>query len=61
MRYSRTYRGAEVHTIQYPKPYGFFAFMGDIIMTIFTSGFWLVWIFVREMRRRRCTMYFSGC
>ena len=52
MRYSRTYRGAEVHTIQYPKPYGFLAFMGDIIMTLVTGGLWLIWIFVREMRRR---------
>lgn len=34
------------------KQYGFFAFLFDIIMTFITSGFWLIWIFVREMRRR---------
>ena len=34
------------------KPYGFFAFMGDIFMTLVTGGLWLIWIFVREMRGR---------
>lgn len=35
------------------KSYGFWKFMGDIFMTIVTSGLWLIWIFVREMRGRR--------
>jgi len=34
------------------RKYGFWKFMGDLFMTIITSGFWLIWIFVREMRRR---------
>lgn len=34
-----------------PK-YGFWKFIGDVFMTVFTAGFWLIWIFVREMRRR---------
>lgn len=34
------------------KSYGFFSFVGDVIMTLITGGFWLIWIFVREMRRR---------
>jgi hypothetical protein len=34
------------------RPYGCLAFIFDIIMTCITSGFWLIWIFVREMRRR---------
>lgn len=34
------------------KPYGFWKFVGDCIMTVFTFGFWLIWIFVREMRNR---------
>jgi hypothetical protein len=34
------------------KNYGFFSFVGDCIMVILTCGFWLIWIFVREMRRR---------
>jgi hypothetical protein len=32
--------------------YGFGSFLFDIIMTIFTAGFWLIWVFVREMRGR---------
>lgn len=34
------------------KRYGFFSFMFDILMTAITSGLWLIWIFVREMRNR---------
>ena len=26
--------------------------MGDCIMVFLTCGLWLIWIFVREMRRR---------
>jgi hypothetical protein len=36
-----------------PRPkYGFWKFMGDVFMTFLTGGLWLIWIFVREMRRR---------
>jgi hypothetical protein len=34
------------------RSYGFWNFVGDVILTILTSGFWLIWIFVRELRRR---------
>jgi hypothetical protein len=34
------------------KRYGFFHFMGDCIMIALTCGFWLVWIFIREMRNQ---------
>ena len=34
------------------KTYGFWNFMGDVLMTCCTGGLWLIWIFVREMRRR---------
>ena len=34
------------------KSYGFWAFVGDVIMTVITAGFWLIFIFVREVRRR---------
>lgn len=34
------------------RHYGFFSFVGDIFMTVLTCGFWLIWVFVREMRRR---------
>lgn len=33
------------------KPYGFFGFVFDCAMTLVTGGLWLIWIFVREMRR----------
>ena len=35
------------------KKYGFWNFMGDIFMTCLTAGFWIIWIFVREMRNAR--------
>ena len=34
------------------KPYGFWSFIGDVFMTFLTGGLWLIWIFVREMRKR---------
>ena len=34
------------------KPYGFFSFLFDLFMVAITSGLWLIWIFVREMRNR---------
>lgn len=35
------------------KHYGFFSFIWDVFMTLLTCGFWLIWIFVREMRKDR--------
>jgi hypothetical protein len=32
--------------------YGLGKFILDVIMTAITAGFWLIWIFVREMRIR---------
>jgi uncharacterized membrane protein YjgN (DUF898 family) len=32
------------------KKYGFTKFLVDAVLTIVTSGLWLIWIFVREMR-----------
>ena len=34
------------------RKYGLFQFLMDIILTLLTGGLWLIWIFVREMRRR---------
>jgi hypothetical protein len=34
------------------RHYGFFNFLGDVIMTCLTAGLWLIWVFVREMRGR---------
>lgn len=31
--------------------YGIGNFLLDILMTCVTGGLWLIWIFVREMRR----------
>jgi hypothetical protein len=40
------------------KSYGFFKFIGDVFMVFLTCGLWLIWIFVREMRRRPSTRYY---
>lgn len=34
------------------RNYGCMAFLLDVFLTIITSGFWLIWIFIRESRRR---------
>lgn len=34
------------------RQYGALAFLGDLFMIMLTGGLWLIWIFVREMRRR---------
>lgn len=34
------------------KKYGCFSFLFDVMMVILTGGLWLIWIFVREMRRK---------
>lgn len=31
--------------------YGLFNFLFDIFMVSMTGGLWLIWIFIREMRR----------
>ena len=35
-----------------PRKYGFWRFMLDVFMVLVTGGFWIIWIFVREMRAR---------
>ena len=32
------------------RKYGLEAFLIDVILTCVTGGFWLIWIFVRELR-----------
>lgn len=34
------------------KKYGLGSFILDVVLTCLTAGFWLIWIFVREMRKR---------
>lgn len=34
------------------KRYGFWNFIGDIFMLTITAGLWIIWIFIREMRKR---------
>lgn len=41
-----------VYVVQ-PKRYGFWKFIGDVLMVFLTYGLWLIWIFVREMRKSR--------
>jgi hypothetical protein len=35
------------------KKYGFFQFLVDATLTVVTGGFWLIWIFCREIRTKR--------
>lgn len=32
------------------RKYGIANLLLDTVLTVFTGGFWLIWIFVREMR-----------
>lgn len=32
------------------RKYGVLNFVWDLFMTCITGGFWLIWVFVREMR-----------
>lgn len=32
--------------------YGCLPFLVDVLLTCLTGGLWLIWVFVREMRRR---------
>jgi hypothetical protein len=41
-----------IYTMQQRSKYGFWKFVGDVLMVGLTGGLWLIWIFVREMRRR---------
>ena len=34
------------------RRYGLLNFIFDAVLTLLTSGLWLIWVFVREMRRR---------
>lgn len=34
------------------RRYGLWNFIFDAVLTLITSGLWLIWVFVREMRRR---------
>lgn len=34
------------------RRYGFWNFIGDALLTMFSGGLWLIWVFVREMRQR---------
>jgi hypothetical protein len=35
------------------RRYGFWNFVLDCFMTYLTGGLWLIWIFVREIRKSR--------
>lgn len=48
-----------VYVVQ-QKRYGFWSFVGDVFMTLITYGLWLIWVFVREMRKSRSSPYY-GC
>lgn len=50
-RYYPFYEGGTVLVVE-RRHYGLFNFLFDVIMTCITAGLWLIWVFVREMRRR---------
>jgi hypothetical protein len=35
------------------RKYGLGKFLFDVVLTLITGGFWLIWIFVRELRGLR--------
>lgn len=49
---ARRYPGDVVFHYPPQYHYGFWRFTLDVFLTMATSGFWLIWIFVREMRKR---------
>lgn len=50
-RYFLPYEGGIMIVVERQR-YGFFKFLIDACLTVLTGGLWLIWIFVREMRRR---------
>ena len=42
---------SEASVLGKKKDYGVSEFFLDALLTIFTSGLWLIWIFIREMRK----------
>ena len=34
------------------RKYGLMQFLFDVLMITITGGLWIIWIFVREMRRK---------
>jgi len=46
------YASRKIYVSNHRKRYGFFNFVFDCIMVMITAGFWLIWIFAREMRKR---------
>jgi len=34
------------------SPYGLFNFLLDLLLILATAGLWIIWILIREMRRR---------
>jgi len=46
----------EIHYVHVPyrahKSYSCMGFLWDLFLVTITGGLWLIWIFVREMRRR---------
>ncbi len=34
------------------SPYGLYNFLLDLLLILATAGLWIIWILIREMRRR---------
>ena len=48
--YQRNFTEAEQTMTNTRGRYGFLNFLFDVFMVCITFGFWLIWIFVRELR-----------
>lgn len=51
-RRSNAFVHEQRYFVEHGSHYGCLAFLGDAIMFCLTGGLWLIWVFVREMRRR---------
>lgn len=51
--YEEPQSNQRIFIVNQPKHYGFFKFLFDATLTVLTGGLWLIWIFVREMRKSR--------
>lgn len=48
---SRRNKGYTITVSSNRRKYGLFHFLFDLFMVFITYGLWLIWIFIREMRR----------
>lgn len=50
--YEEPQSNQRIIVVNQSKRYGFVHFMWDCFWTLASGGLWLIWIFIREMRKR---------